>query len=106
MLQIFPQLAGTDIEYAWSGNVGFTRDQMPHLQLLNGAWCVGGFCGHGVAMSLYLGDRLGQHIATNAPLPRLAMLDFPRIPLYNGEPWFLPLAGGWYRLKDWISSPY
>ena len=27
---VFPQLAGHRIDYAWGGNVAFTRDQMPH----------------------------------------------------------------------------
>lgn len=103
LLAIFPQLVSLPIEYAWSGNVGFTRDQMPHVLHQGGIWCAGGYCGHGVAMAIYLGDRLGQHLAGSVPLPELAGLDFPRIPLYNGQPWFLPLAGGWYRLKDWLS---
>jgi hypothetical protein len=27
---------------------------------------------------------------------------FPAIPLYRGTPWFLPLAGAYYALKDWL----
>jgi hypothetical protein len=26
--------------------------------------------------------------------------DFPTMPLYDGNPWFLPLVGGYYRLRD------
>ena len=29
--------------------------------------------------------------------------DFPPIPLYRGTPWFLPLAGAYYTVKDWLS---
>ena len=28
--------------------------------------------------------------------------NFPPIPLYHGTPWFLPLAGAYYGLKDWL----
>ena len=28
--------------------------------------------------------------------------DFPDHPLYSGNPWFLPLVGTWYRLRDKI----
>jgi hypothetical protein len=28
--------------------------------------------------------------------------DFPEHALYNGEPWFLPMIGAWYRTRDWI----
>ena len=23
------------------------------------------------------------------------------MPLYNGDPWFLPMIGAWYRTRDW-----
>ena len=26
--------------------------------------------------------------------------DFPNHPLYTGNPWFLPVVGGYYRLRD------
>ena len=26
--------------------------------------------------------------------------DFPDHPLYSGKPWFLPVVGGYYRLRD------
>ena len=29
MTTVFPDLAGHRIDYAWGGNVAFTRDQMP-----------------------------------------------------------------------------
>jgi hypothetical protein len=30
-------------------------------------------------------------------------LPFRPFPLYNGTPWFLPLAGAWYTLLDWVA---
>ena len=27
---------------------------------------------------------------------------FPPIPFYSGTPWFLPVVGAFYRMKDWI----
>jgi hypothetical protein len=26
--------------------------------------------------------------------------EFPDHPLYNGNPWFLPAVGSWYRFRD------
>jgi glycine/D-amino acid oxidase-like deaminating enzyme len=104
MIWVFPELAGIAVEHAWSGNVAFTRDQMPHAARLDGVFSVGGYCGHGVAMAIYLGTRVGQHLADGAELPFLTSLDFPIVPLYNGRPWFLPLAGAWYQLLDWTRS--
>jgi glycine/D-amino acid oxidase-like deaminating enzyme len=31
MIDVFPQLRPCNIDYYWSGFVGFTFDQMPHL---------------------------------------------------------------------------
>ena len=33
------------------------------------------------------------------PAPSTAP-EFPDHPLYTGNPWFLPLVGGWYRMRD------
>ena len=27
---------------------------------------------------------------------------FPAIPMYSGRPWFLPLVGAYYQVKDWL----
>lgn len=99
MIAIFPELRETPIDFSWSGTLGFARDQMPHAGRLDGMGYACCFAGHGVAMSLYLGHRMGEYMAGGDP-PPIAGLDFPAIPLYNGRPWFLPLAGAWFRLRD------
>jgi glycine/D-amino acid oxidase-like deaminating enzyme len=100
MVRIFPALVNTPIDFAWSGTLGFTRDQMPHAGRNDGIAFASGYCGHGVAMSLYLGHRMGEYLAGTGDPPPIAGLDFPSIPLYNGRPWFLPLAGAWFRMRD------
>jgi glycine/D-amino acid oxidase-like deaminating enzyme len=104
MVEIFPQLGNVAIEHTWSGNVGFTRDQMPHVSRFGGVISAGGYCGHGVAMAIYVGDRIGRHLAGRDSLPLQAGGNFPRIPLYSGRPWFLPLVGTWYRMLDGLSA--
>jgi glycine/D-amino acid oxidase-like deaminating enzyme len=104
MIRIFPETAAVPVEHAWSGNVAVTRDQLPHVGRFDGRWHVGGYCGHGVAMAIYLGHRVGLHLAGGSELPLLASLAFPRVPLYRGNPWFLPLVGAWYRMLDWTRS--
>ena len=61
MNTVFPELAGAGIDYAWGGNVAFTRDQMPRagkLEAGDGAYFAGGYCGHGIAMATYLGEMI------------------------------------------------
>jgi glycine/D-amino acid oxidase-like deaminating enzyme len=102
LLAVFPALASVQVEYAWSGNVAFTRDQLPHAGRLEGAHYAGGYCGHGVAMATYLGGLIGRRIAGEPVEHPLLDDHFPAIPLYRGTPWFLPLAGAYYRVKDWL----
>jgi glycine/D-amino acid oxidase-like deaminating enzyme len=102
MTAVFPQLAGVRIDYAWGGNVAFTRDQMPRAGRLDGVYYAGGYCGHGVAMAAYLGEQIARRMA-GEPIDHPLFDDhFPAIPLYTGAPWFLPLAGAYYHVKDWL----
>lgn len=102
MVDVFPELASAAIEYAWGGQVAFTRDQMPHAGTLDGAYFAGGYCGHGIAMSTMLGELIARRIA-GEPIEHPLMSDrFDAIPLYNGRPWFLPLVGAYYRLRDYV----
>ncbi len=99
---IFPALAETPIAYAWSGTVAFTRDHMPRAGNIDGLFFAAGYCGHGIAMATHLGDAIGRRIAGDTT-PHPLMNDLPpAIPFYDGRPWFLPLAGAYYRMMDWI----
>ena len=99
MIGIYPQLAGVRISHAWTGNVGFTFDQLPHLTRSEGVTYAMGYCGSGVALGSWMGTLAGEWIARGAQ-PAFADLRFPRIPLYRGHPWFLPLVGLYYSLLD------
>jgi glycine/D-amino acid oxidase-like deaminating enzyme len=99
MIAIYPQLAGVRISHAWTGNVGFTFDQLPHLTRSDGVTYAMGYCGSGVALGSWMGTLAGEWIARGAQ-PAFADLRFPRIPLYRGHPWFLPLVGVYYSLLD------
>jgi glycine/D-amino acid oxidase-like deaminating enzyme len=102
MTTIFPDLAGARIDYAWSGNVAFTRDQLPHAGRLDDVYYAGGYCGHGVAMATYLGEQIARRIA-GEPIDHPLFDDrFPAIPMYTGNPWFLPLVGAYYQVLDWL----
>lgn len=103
MQEVFPQLAGARVEYAWSGKVAYPMDHLPHAGQLGGVHYAMGYCGHGVALATYLGTRMGQVIAGTGELPDLGGKRFKPIPLFNGFPWFLPVVGGYYRTRDWLS---
>ncbi len=101
--KVFPPLAEVPVEYAWAGNVCFGRDRMPHAGRLDGVHYALGYAGHGVALSTWLGARMGDALAGRAAIPELTGERLRAIPLYGGTPWFLPAVGGYYRMKDWLS---
>ncbi|MEJ7748147.1 MAG: FAD-binding oxidoreductase, partial [Candidatus Limnocylindrales bacterium] len=105
LLEVHPQLAGYRIDYAWGGNVGFTFDRMPHVgRTKDGVTYAMGCCGTGVALMTGLGTRVGQWLA-GGPAPALTRLGFPLVPApFEGRPWFLPLAGEWFRLQDRLAA--
>jgi glycine/D-amino acid oxidase-like deaminating enzyme len=104
LLEVHPQLAGSRIEFAWGGNVGFTFDRMPHVGRRDGVTYAMGCCGTGVALMTFLGTALGTWAGGGEP-PVLARLKFPLVPApYEGRPWFLPFAGEWFRLQDRLTA--
>jgi len=105
MTTIFPELSAARIDYAWGGRVAFTRDQMPRAGKLDDMYYAGGYCGHGIAMATYLGEQIARRIAGEPHDPAAhPFFDdrFAAIPLYAGNPWFLPVVGAYYQVKDWL----
>ncbi len=102
MVQVFPELAQVAIEHAWSGNVAFTMDLAPHAGRLGGLHYAMGYCAHGVGIASLLGDVMADVLLGRPDRNPFRDLPFRAIPLYDGRPWFLPLAGLWYKLRDWI----
>jgi glycine/D-amino acid oxidase-like deaminating enzyme len=103
MLSIYPELADYRIEYSWGGKVALTMDRMPHVGRMAGIAYAMGYCGTGLAMSTYLGARVAEWLG-GGTAPALARLEFPIVPApYEGRPWFLPVVGEWFRLKDWLA---
>jgi len=104
MLRIFPQLEDARISHTWMGFVGYTFDTLPHLGVEDGIHYAMGYCGSGICLASYLGNRLGLqllgieggHSAFNDP-------GFQTRPLYSGKPWFLSGSVRYYQVKDRFS---
>jgi glycine/D-amino acid oxidase-like deaminating enzyme len=100
MTERFPQLAGPRVTHSWTGNTAFTLDALPHMGEEGGLHYCLGCNGSGVAMMTYLGTQTARKIARVANAKCAFDADFPDHPLYTGNPWFLPMIGGWYRMRD------
>ena len=103
MLQIFPQLKDTKIDYAWGGTLGITMNRMPHFaRVSDRVLSISGYSGHGVAMATLAGKLAAQAVAGQAekfdifstvPTPRFPGGPRLRTPL-------LVLAMLWYSMRD------
>ena len=101
MTDRFPQLKEARITHAWTGNVAFSLDAVPHMGIDDGMHYALACNGSGVAMMTYLGWRTARKIAkVHNDRSAFDREEFPDHPLYNGNPWFLPIIGGWYGLRD------
>lgn len=101
MVERFPQLAGTRITHAWTGNVAFTFDAVPHMGVLDGMHYCMGCNGSGVAMMSYLGHAVARKLLSGANrINPFDMGEFPAQAGYTGQPWFLPVVGAYYRSRD------
>ena len=105
MISVYPQLRDVRVEFVWGGTLDFAFDIMPHAGRMEGMYFSVGYAGHGVAMATLLGKKMAEAILTGRDENPFAGIAFPGAPLgmYNGKPWFLPLAGAWYKFLDWVS---
>ncbi len=107
MLRVFPQLKGTRITHGWTGNVAFTYDRVPHMGTQSGLHYCLGCNGSGVVMMSHLGHQTALKILgrTNR-VSAFEAVELPSIPFYGGNPWFLPMVGGYYQLRDWLDRRF
>ena len=105
MIQVYPQLRDAKIEYVWGGTLDFAFDMMTHVGAMDGIYYSLGYAGHGVAMATHSGKTVAEAMMKNNIKEHpLASFNFPGAPLglYNGAPWFLPFAGAWHKILDWV----
>lgn len=103
MTDRLPQLKDARITHAWTGNVAFTFDFLPHMGVMDGLHYALGCNGSGIAMMSYLGHQTARKIIGGGNrVSAFEDVEFPSRPFYTGNPWFLPIVGGWYRVRDRI----
>ncbi|MFQ5576493.1 MAG: NAD(P)/FAD-dependent oxidoreductase [Anaerolineae bacterium] len=102
MLAVYPQLKDCRLEYAWSGNLGFTFDRFPHLGRHEGIFYALGYCGHGVAWGTCLGEKAARLMLGGDDHSLYTQKEFITVPFYRDKPWFLPLAQLYFKTLDII----
>lgn len=85
MLEIYPQLADTRIDYGWGGTLAITMNRMPYLDRLDGnILTASGYSGHGVALSTLSGKILAD--AINGQLSNFDLMNQVPSPNLPGGP--------------------
>ncbi len=103
MLQVYPQLKNTRIDYAWGGTLGITINRMPHFARLSpNVLTASGYSGHGVAMATLGGKIAAEAIAGQAErFDVVAKVPTPTFPGGATLRWPLLVAAMiWYGLRD------
>jgi gamma-glutamylputrescine oxidase len=103
MVQTFPQLAHTKVEFAWGGFVDISMNRAPDFGRLAGnVYYLQGFSGHGLALTGLAGKLVAEAINGDASrfdvFARLKHSPFPGGQLLRTPALVLGMA--WYRLRD------
>jgi glycine/D-amino acid oxidase-like deaminating enzyme len=103
LCRVWPQLRGVRVSHTWKGQIAFTFDHIPHMGSKDGLHFVAGCNGSGVVRMSWLGRQIGLKIAGKQNRPcGFEGLALPTLPGYRGTPWFLPIVGRYYQLRDKI----
>ena len=101
--EVYPQLKDVDITHAWGGYVGITMSRMPFVrEVMPRVLSIGGYSGHGVMLSNFMGRLYADALAGNRE--KLKLFEDLVIPPFPGGKRFqsalLLLALNWYALRD------
>ena len=99
--RILPDLGGVRFSHLWTGVCAATFDMMPHVGCHDGVWFGMGYNFAGVPMGTYFGRKIAQQIL-GLPEGRTVFdsTRFPTVPLYGGNPWFVPYAMRYFDWRD------
>jgi gamma-glutamylputrescine oxidase len=103
MLDIYPQLEHTKIDYGWGGTLGLTMNRMPHFEWLSpNMITIGGYSGHGIMMATLGGALAAEAISGVAErFDVMERVPTPTIPGgYHARLPLLALGMAYYSLKD------
>jgi len=97
---MFPMLSSARIDYCWGGLVDISADRLPHAGQHDGIYFSMGYSGHGTQMSTHMGQVMADVMDGREDRNPWGESEWAAIPGHTGKPWFLPLVGTYYRIKD------
>jgi gamma-glutamylputrescine oxidase len=106
MIHVFPNLADIEIDYRWTGVVGITRDNFPHIGAIGErVFYAVGYGGRGVALTHLLGKYLARRITGDtSSLGAMTEGAFKPIPFKGLRLPLLKAGTAYYKLKDKLEA--
>ncbi|MFB9261689.1 FAD-dependent oxidoreductase [Bradyrhizobium erythrophlei] len=102
VLRTFPVLRNVKVSYTWSGLIGYTFDEFPHLgRTPDGIHYAMGYCGTGVSRATHFGRKIALKMLGKAE-GRSAFddLTFPSHVFHAFAKPAVPAIEAWYRARD------
>ncbi|WP_339084587.1 FAD-binding oxidoreductase [Hyphomicrobium sp. ghe19] len=106
MLHVFPALRDTAVTHAWTGQIGYTYDEVPHIGCTaGGVHFALGYCGTGVSRATYFGHKIALKLLQD-PEGKTAFddLGFPSFPFHPIAKRAVPVVETWYRIRDAVNK--
>lgn len=101
LCRVWPALREVRLSHTWKGQIAFTFNHIPHMGSDDGLHYVAGCNGSGITRMSYLGRQIGLKIAGKQNRPcGFEGLPMATVPGYAGTPWFVPMVGRYYELRD------
>lgn len=101
--ELYPALSDVELTHAWGGYVGITVPRKPYVrEVMPNVISAGGYSGHGVMLSNFVGRLYAETVCGNRN--RLRLFEELKIPPFPGgrrlRPILMFLALNWYALRD------
>ncbi|MEJ2513340.1 MAG: FAD-binding oxidoreductase [Anaerolineales bacterium] len=103
LVEIFPQLSEIPITHSWTGKLGISFDQMPHIGNLDGIYYAYGYSGHGISIGSYLGKEVGELISGKKKSSVFMEIHHPKYIFASLSPMYLPFVSTYFKIKDQLS---
>lgn len=105
MVDVFPEVAGVELDHSWFGYVAMNRDMVPRIFSRRGMRYAAGYCGSGTVWARWAGRKAAlQVLGDEAGRSALDFRPPGYVPLLNGKAWFMPAVFAWMTLQDRLAT--
>jgi len=102
-LHVFPELADVPVTHGWDGTIGYTYDEVSHLdRTAAGIYYALGYCGSGVSRATYFENKIAlQLLGQSEGRTAFDDLSFPSFPVHPiAKKKAVPVVETCYRFLD------